>query len=105
MDYGICFDDNPDSYDGALPPVDYDVTAAVTHGANSEAYRVPYGWCGFCGAYTYSDLWHGACPDCRWRWGHYPQTTPAPLQRFRAGMTFACSPRACEGTNCPKNGA
>jgi hypothetical protein len=35
----ICFDDNPDNFDGALPSVDYDVTAAVTHGANSEAYR------------------------------------------------------------------
>jgi hypothetical protein len=110
MDYGTHFDDNPDNFDGALPSVDCDVTAAVTFGAPSEAYRVPdgsgtYGWCEFCRHYTYAGLWRGACGECRWRWAHYPDAMPAHLAAHRDAMPSACTPGACGGTDCPENGA
>jgi hypothetical protein len=66
--------------------------------------RFGYGWCEFCPEYTYHDLWRGACGECRWRWGHFPETMPLSVASFRAEMTFACSPWHCEGTSCPRNG-
>jgi hypothetical protein len=64
----------------------------------------PYGWCGYCPGFTYRDLWHGACGDCRWRWGHYPDTMPAALHRYRAEMTYGHGRQACAGSNCPVYG-
>jgi hypothetical protein len=64
----------------------------------------PYGWCGYCPNFTYSDLWHGACGDCRWRWGHYPDTMPAALRRYRAEMTYGHDWESCAGTNCARYG-
>lgn len=90
---------------------------AVDHGhANNEAYQASggaswldraagdYGWCEFCPAFTYSDLWRGACGECRWRWQHYPETMPAGLAAYRAEMPGACSRDACAGTSCPAYG-
>jgi hypothetical protein len=64
----------------------------------------PYGWCGYCPNFTYRDLWHGACGECRWRWGHYPDTMPTTLRRYRAEMPVPCSREACAGTSCPVHG-
>jgi hypothetical protein len=104
------------SFDSSAPP-DTCGDYAVDHGhAGNEAYQPggytgwldsapgKYGWCEFCPGFTYHDLWHGACGDCRWRWGHCPETMPAQLQRYRAEMQFPCSRDACAGTRCPAHG-
>jgi hypothetical protein len=41
----------------------------------------PYGWCGYCPAFTYHDLTGGpsgtgACGDCVARWRQFPAAAP-----------------------------
>jgi hypothetical protein len=64
-----------------------------------------YGSCGYCHVWTYHDLWRGSCGECRWRWGHYPDTMPTELARYRAEMPAVHSAEACHGTSCPVYGS
>lgn len=83
--------------------------AAIVAGTFETAAEVTaqpsYGFCDYCRAWTYADLWRGSCGECRWRWSHYPATLPTALQRYRDAMPEVHSAESCEGTSCTAYGS
>ena len=49
--------------------------------ASQTRFGFTYGWCAYCPNFTYHDLVHSSCADCRDRWRRYPQTLPDEWRR------------------------